>query len=477
MAASLTTASAMEPSGTDRDSLTVSPPSHRETQGDDFSLADELSLAFESVAETIRPSVVSVSAVKKVQTTQLRPIPHHGPLGNLFQFFHQAPGQNQVQEGYGTGFVIDGRGYILTNNHVVGGADEVRVRTWDDRTIEAEVVGSDPKTDLAVLRVEDDSLPPVRMGDSDALRVGQWVVAAGTPFGLSSTITSGIVSAKGRSRMGIADYEDFIQTDAAINPGNSGGPLVNLRGEVVGVNTAIFSKSGGHNGIGFAIPVNMAESIVERLIEDGKIVRGWLGVFIQDLDEGLAESFGYEGTSGALVGDVPADTPAEAAGILQGDVITHFQGKEVPNVERLRLEVAATRPGSRVELRVFRDGEFENLTVEIGELEGQEFERKTNSRQEERLGLALREMNPELARQMGLDGILGGLAVVQVEPYGVAARAGIEVRDVILAVQGEPAEDLPGFRKLLAKHRGSKGVRLTVQNGNNRRFVFLPATE
>ena len=379
-----------------------------------------------------------------------------------------------MQEGQGTGFVVSEDGYIVTNHHVVGEADEVRVRLPDGESFEATVVGTDSKTDIAVLKINANDLTPVMLGDSEDLHVGEWVVAAGTPFGLTSTITAGIVSAKGRSRMGFADYEDFIQTDAAINPGNSGGPLVNLRGEVVGVNTAIFSKSGGHNGIGFAIPVNLARNIMERLIEDGHIVRGWLGVYIQNLDDGLARSFGFDGTHGALVGDLPEHSPAADAGIQVGDILTHMNGEEIANVERLRLDIAATRPGTEVTFTVYRDGVTETVHVEIGELEGDQLSRSgLKEKLDSKLGLTLKDLSPDLKQQLGIPPSQSGLLVAQVEPFSPAARAGMRPRDVIIEIQGELVGDMADFRRILSQHNLEQGVRLTVQNGDNQRFVFL----
>ena len=323
-------------------------------------LAHQLSTAFEDVADHVRPSVVSVSTRRGMQNTvaaglapqqpQANPF-QESPFGDFFDHFFGpggpqfGPGMQQPQEGLGSGFVVSKDGYILTNAHVVEGADEITVRTNDERDLEAKLVGSDPQTDLAVLKVEDGKLDALELGDSDSLRVGQWVVAAGTPFGLSSSITSGIVSATGRSNLRIADYENFIQTDAAINPGNSGGPLLDLEGKVVGINTAIFSRSGGYMGIGFAIPINMAKNVMNSLIADGKVTRGRLGAWIQDLDDDLAESFDYDSRNGVLIGDVDPESPAGKAGLQSGDIVLEYDGEPVTKADDLRMRVAGTKPG------------------------------------------------------------------------------------------------------------------------------------
>lgn len=444
--------------------------------------ADQLSAAFQSVAETVRPSVVSISSSRMIEgRSQRMPNPFFGSpfedfFGNDFfdRFFPQPPaGRGFVQQGLGTGVIVSADGHILTNAHVVRDADEVRVRLHDDTEIDAEIVGLDTKTDLAVLKIDDDGLAPARLGDSDALSVGEWVVAIGNPFGLSSTITAGIVSAKGRSRVGLADYEDFIQTDAAINPGNSGGPLVNLRGEVVGINTAIATRSGGYMGIGFAIPINMARSIMTSLIEDGRVTRGWLGVVIQDLNEGLAESFGYDSSDGALVSEVTDDGPAAKAGLEPGDIIVSIGGDPVKDIDDLKLRVAQTRPGTEVEIEVYRDGRHKTLTVELGELESDDLTVGRENGGGKKLGMMLRTLTPDIARQIGEDPDLRGVLVAEVEPLSPAARAGIRVRDVITEVQGEPVSDVNDFKRLLRSHDLDRGVRLTVRSGGAQRFVFL----
>lgn len=447
----------------------------------------DLSTAFEEVAKVIKPSVVNISSVRRVGVKyQFRRSPDplfRDPFRDFFgdDFLdrllrQRGRQQGYVQRGLGTGVLVREDGYILTNNHVVNQADEVTVKLSDDRTFVAKVIGSDPKTDLAVVKIDADDLRAAELGDSDDVRIGQWVVAVGNPFGLSNTLTAGIVSAKGRSNVGIVDYENFIQTDAAINPGNSGGPLVNLRGEVVGINTAIFTKSGGYMGIGFSIPINMAKSVLDSLIEDGRVVRGWLGVGIQNLNEDLAGSFGFTGEDGVLIGDVSPDSPADKAGLKSGDIITRYDGKEVDSTEALRSRVADTEPGTAVEIEVFRDGESKEMKVEIGELaSGSASTREPSSAND--LGMALRTLTPEMAQRFGYDDDAKGVVVTSVDPLSPADHAGIRVRDVIVSVQGRSVEDVHGFHAAIKKCDLKEGVRLGVRTGTMRRFVFLRADE
>ena len=441
------------------------------------STAGELSAAFEKVVDVIRPSVVSISSARRVRALQQGPS-RDSPLRDFFgdDLFDRAPGRgprDYVERGLGSGVIVGSDGYILTNNHVVGGADEVTVRLSDDRTLRARVVGTDRKTDLAVLKVAATGLRPARIGDSDALRVGEWVIAVGNPFGLSSSVSAGIVSAKGRANVGVADYEDFIQTDAAINPGNSGGPLVNLDGAVVGINTAIFSRNGGYMGIGFAVPSNMARPVMTHLIHGGRVVRGWLGVTIQDLEPGLARSFGYPGTAGALVGNVEPGGPADRAGLRQGDIVSRFDGRPVTGMVRLRELVAEARPGQGVAVDVFRGGSHRVLQVDVGEQDANRVASAVPGGRDEGVGLQVRTLARVDARQLGLDPALRGAVVTGVAPLSAAERAGLQAGDVIQTVGGDPVTDAVSFRRALGRHDLRKGVRLGVRSGEGRHFVFL----
>ena len=452
---------------------------------DALRVANSLSTAFSYAAERISPSVVSVRSIKQFKPSggtrgQLQPqLPEGLPFDDdlLRRFFGDRLPQipQQPREGFGSGVIVSPDGYILTNNHVVGDADEVTVTLPDKTDYRAEVVGRDPLSDLAVIRVKAHDLPAAKLGSSDELKVGEWIVAAGNPFGLTDTITAGIVSAKGRSNMRIAEYEDFIQTDAAINPGNSGGPLVNLRGEVVGINTAIASRGGGNNGVGFAIPINMAKSIMESLIGKGKVTRGWLGVSIQPLMEDMAKSFGYSSTEGALVGDVIKGGPAEQAGLEQGDIITSIDGTEIKDVTQFRNLVAAAEPGTKVKLEVFREGKTKTVTVKLTERSEGEGAPGTGGDETDELGLTTTNLTPEVRRALSLGNDVEGVAIAEVEPGGVAYRAGLRTGQVILDVQGVPVTSVSQFKSQIAKQSLEKGIRLRVQVGEQQVFVLLRA--
>lgn len=436
-------------------------------------LAYELSEAFEHVAETITPSVVTISTEskpKKGKTPKGK-----DPLKDFFgeDFFDKmAP---TPQRGLGTGVIVDEQGHILTNNHVIGESDEVSVRINGDRTVKAKVVGTDPRTDLAVIKIKvKEALPkPAKLGDSEKLKIGEWVIAAGASFGLDNTITAGIVSAKGRALSGGAQYEDFIQTDAAINPGNSGGPLVNLRGEVVGINTAIVSKSGGYMGIGFAIPINMAKQVLDSLISNGKVTRGWLGVGIQNLTEDLAQSFNYTETEGALVGHVDPKGPAKKVGLQQGDIIVQLGKSKIKNVNQLRNMVAAIKPGTATELTFIRNGKTETRSVTIGELPTQVVEAETREEGSvEDLGMTVEEFDESSPRKPRTERAKG-LIITQVDPQGLAADADLQVGDIIVSINGKDVATIEDFRGATEKGDPKKGFRFVVESQGMERFAIL----
>ncbi len=447
--------------------------------------ANNLSGAFKTVAKSVSPSVVSISSVKRARPsqTQQRRFNNDGLPPEFRRFFgedvfkrfsQELPSpQQRRQQGLGSGVVMTKDGYIVTNNHVVNGADEITVTFDDDRQLPASVVGTDKATDIAVLKVEATGLQPARWGKSTQLEVGDWVLAVGSPFGLDHTVTAGIVSAKGRANMGITDYEDFIQTDAAINPGNSGGPLLNLRGEVVGINTAIASRSGTNMGIGFAIPSDMASQVMQKLVTDGEVKRGYLGVMIQDLNAGLAESFSFDGTDGVLVGDVVKDGPGAAAGLQPGDIVLSFNGKPVSNATQLRNAVAATPVGRQTQLQVFRNGKTLTLAVRIAELEDKsEVVSKAAEQQSSDFGVTVQTLTPGLAKQLGYPD-KDGVVVKAVEPSTPASSIGIEKGDIIVSVAGSTISTAESFQHAISKQDLKSGVRLQIWRDGVRRYLFV----
>lgn len=450
--------------------------------------ATDISQALKLTAQAVRPSVVSISSVKKARVNpRLR---QRGGVPELPEelrrFFGDDPFERMLpqmpeggfeQQGLGSGVIVSEDGYVLTNNHVVADADEVTVSLADGRQLKAKIVGTDRATDVALLKLDAQGLIPAPLGDSDSMEVGDWVMAIGSPLGFDQTVTAGIISAKGR-QVGVTNggYEDFLQTDAAINPGNSGGPLVNLRGEVIGINTAIASRSGGFSGIGFAIPVNMARSIMDQIRDSGKVTRGRIGAAIQDLSEDLAKSFGYEGRDGALVDDVVPDSPAAKAGMKSGDIVTKYQGKPVRNSSQFRNAVAATAPNTKAEVELFRDGKRLTVQVTVATLTDQgvaQEEEAGASEESEGLGLSVRPLTPELANQIGVKEDVKGVVVAEVNPGSVAARAGVRGGDVITSVNGQPVRNPTEFRDVMQKQKLDSGVRLQVVREGVNRFLFV----
>lgn len=458
-----------------------------EAASEQLQTANHLSDAFKYVAKSMRPSVVSISSVKRlqIQQPQVRRFGGNGQMPDEFrQFFGDdlfdrfffempTPPRGYEQQGLGTGVIMSEDGYIVTNNHVVAGADEVKVTLSDKRQFIAEIVGTDKPTDIAVLKINAENLKPSRWGSSSELEVGDWVLAVGSPFGLEQTVTAGIVSAKGRANVGITDYEDFIQTDAAINPGNSGGPLVSLRGEVIGINTAIASRSGGNMGVGFAIPSDMASTVMDKLINHGEVDRGYLGALIQDLNEDLAASFNYDGADGVLIGDVVDDGPAAKAGLKAGDIVIELDGKRMKSSNQLRNTVAATPAGTSSKLRIYRDGKEKVLAVEIGQLEASARFAGREGASDGDLGITVQTLDAETARQLGYDEDVKGVVVTEVERGSAAASVGIRARDVIVSVGGHEVTDAAGFRKALEDNDLKRGIRMQVMSEGSRRFVFI----
>jgi serine protease Do len=437
--------------------------------------------AFVDIAKAVNPTVVTVFT-EKVYKVRGMPSPFFGsPFEDFFSEFFGRPYNRQPQpeerefrqQGLGSGVIVSTDGYILTNNHVIDDADTVYVRLMDDKTVPAKIVGADPKTDIALLKVEEKNLPAIKMGDSDKLQVGEWVLAIGSPMSpnLAHTVTSGIVSAKGRSNVGLADYEDFIQTDAAINPGNSGGALINLDGELVGINTAIATRSGGFQGIGFAVPVNMAKFVMESLIKHGTVVRGYLGVYIQDIDETMAKAMKLPGTEGALVSDVTEDSPAAKAGIKQGDVILEMNGEKVKNTTQLRNTIAATMPGTEIKLKIWRDGKEKTVEVKLGKLEPDKVTPETEEKLESLFGFKVKPFNSELGEKYQIEGKRSGVVVTEVKPGSNAARAGLREGDLIVAVNRSKINSLEDFNKAVAPLKKGDAVLLQVVRQNRNFFI------
>jgi serine protease Do len=431
---------------------------------------------FVALAEDLKPSVVNISTSKTVRLR--RPVlpgprsPQQDFFDDFFErFFQGQPQTPRKERSLGSGFVISADGYILTNDHVVDGADEIKVRLSDGRNFTATVKGLDPKLDLALLKIEaGDKLPVARLGDSGALKVGEWVMAIGNPFGLEQTVTVGIVSAKGRV-IGAGPYDDFIQTDASINPGNSGGPLFNTAGEVVGINTAIVASG---QGIGFAIPINAAKSILTQLKETGHVTRGWLGVSVQLVTEDLAESFGLKEPKGALVAEVIADSPAEKAGIKRGDIILTFDGHEVDAINDLPRLVAATPAGKEVRMSVFRNGKTHELTATIGKLQEDREEAEEAGAASDRLGLNVADVTPEVAQRYGLQAGKGAL-VTGVDPSGPAAVSNLQPGDLILEVNGRETRSAAAFRAEVDKTKPGEVLRLLIQRGDALLYTTVKA--
>ncbi len=422
--------------------------------------AGRLERLFQHAAARVKPAVVSIQSTRVV--VQRTPRFFDSPFDEFFrrqmpemeEFFGGGQRERRIP-GLGSGVILDQDGNILTNNHVVAEADELEVQLADGRRFAAEVIGSDPKTDLAVIRLDGEfgDLPTGELGDSETLQVAQWVLAVGSPFGLTQTVSAGIVSAKGRSGITKLDYESMIQTDAAINPGNSGGPLINLRGEVVGINTAIYSRTGGYMGIGFAIPINMARGILDDLIAGREPVRGWLGVSIRNLTPEMAEMFDYEGTDGVLVDHVVEGSPAEEAGLKAGDIIMEYNGKSLSTIDQLQQRVTATEPNTTAKIVVWREGARKTLKVKVGDL-------ASSALAEDWLGLTVRNLTPEMAKQMGRPQ-MEGVIIADVDPESPPARY-LKPGQVIESVNRQRVASVEDYRRKLSAVAPGSRVLLRV---------------
>ncbi|MGA7827312.1 MAG: DegQ family serine endoprotease [Geobacteraceae bacterium] len=429
---------------------------------------------FVELSKKLTPAVVNISTSKTISSQQFNQ-PNNNPFGpdpfsEFFdRYFKGLPQHPYKQRSLGSGFIINDEGYILTNNHVVAGADEIKVKLSDGREFKGVLKGSDEKLDLALIKITAKGhLPVAPLGDSDAIQVGEWVLAIGNPFGLNQTVTAGIVSAKGRV-IGSGPYDDFIQTDASINPGNSGGPLINAKGEVVGINTAIVA---GGQGIGFAIPVNMAKAVITQLRETGKVTRGWLGVMVQPITSDLAKSFGMKNEKGALVSEVVKDSPAEKAGFKVGDVILEFDGKPIKEMHELPRLAAVTPVGSKVDVKVLRDGKIIDKTVTIEKMTETSTTKQQNAKSEEKLGLVVSNLTRDLATQLRTNETKG-VVVMEVKPGSVAGDAGISRGDIITQVNNTPISNSSDYAKIVATLKKGEIVRLLLQRGGSSLFVAL----
>ena len=445
-------------------------------------VAGEGSNGFPAVAKATMPAVVNISTSRVVKSQGGPASPFmDDPMfkhffGDQFNKQFQIPRERR-EASLGSGVIVSADGYIVTNAHVVEKADEIKVLLSDKREFTGKVVGSDPKSDVAVIKINGKDLPTLVWGDSEKIEIGEYALAIGNPFGLNSTITLGIISAVGRANMGIEQYENFIQTDAAINPGNSGGALVNTRGELIGINTAIFSRTGGNMGIGFAIPSNMAKNVMDSLIKTGKVVRGYLGVSIQDVNPKIAKQFGLDKAQGALVGDVVSDSPADKAGIKSGDVIVRFDGKAVENSTMLRHRAAETAVGKNVEVELVRDKQPLKLNLKVVEqpkdMTASSGSVKGEGKSTTLAGLEVRDITSEAARQLNLPRGTKGVLVSQVEVGSAAEEAGVQAGDVIIELNRKPVRNIEDFQRLSKSIGKNDSSLLLIVRQGSRLFIAI----
>lgn len=437
----------------------------------------ETSKAFSEIVGAVSPAVVNISSTKTVRKQQ-------APFDELFDFLHPFPdgrSKRWKEQSLGSGVIVTSDGYIVTNNHVIEKADDVRVIFVDKRSYRAKIVGSDPKTDIAIIKIETNNLPVLPWGDSDGLQVGEFVLAIGNPFGLSNTVTMGIISAIGRTDVGIADYENFIQTDAAINPGNSGGPLVNMKGEIIGINTAIFSKTGGYQGIGFAVPSNMVKGVIDQLIKKGKVVRGWMGVTIQELTPEIAQKFGMKTADGVLITDIAKGGPAHNAGLMRGDVILEFDGKTIKDASLLRNMVAQSEINKQIKLKIFRQGQEMSLVVTVKELPSDGVQMIPSSYSGEDIntgsnalsGITVMDINPATAKQLRIEGDEKGVVIVKIQPGSLAEESGIRKGDVIQEIDRQRVNNLNDFNKAAAHLKPGSAVLLFINRVGKKYYATL----
>ena len=435
--------------------------------------ARDLGKAFVEVAKKVKPSVVSIRVERTVTVSPWMGFGEDFFKGTPFEDFfrfRQEPPQRRRQMGGGSGVIVDSRGHILTNHHVVEGAEKITIRLSDGRELKGSVSGTDPRTDLAVVEVKATDLPGAILGDSDRIEVGEWAIAIGSPFGLEETVTVGVISAKGRTGLRTGTYEDFIQTDTSINPGNSGGPLVNIDGEVIGINAMIIQPG---QGIGFAIPINLARNIMTELIKTGKVVRPWVGVGLQDLSEDLAKSFNLKEKEGALISQVYDGSPAETSGLREGDVIVEIDGKKVLNSQEVIREVLKKKVGEKIEFVVIREGKSIKVSVTTLPMPSGVEERKTGKpRREMWFGLRVRTLTPEIARQLRI-AKTEGVVIEQMEEGSVGQEAGLQKGDVILEVNRQKIRNESDYRTAMEKAKPDQGVLFLVNRRDSTFYVSL----
>ncbi|HEU0178001.1 MAG TPA: DegQ family serine endoprotease [Blastocatellia bacterium] len=442
-----------------------------------------LTTSFAPIVKKAQPAVVSIASTKVVKMDAgdegLSPL-FDDPMFRRFFGDRGAEPQNrsgkpreQREQGLGSGVIVSPDGYILTNNHVIEGANEIKVYTSDKREMKARVIGADPKTDIAVVKVEQKNLPTLALADSAQAQVGDIALAIGDPFGVGQTVTMGIISATGRGDLGIEDYEDFIQTDAAINPGNSGGALINTSGQLIGINTAILSRAGGNQGVGFAVPANLARAVMNQLLKNGKVVRGYLGVMIQPVTPEIAKAFNLPDARGALVGEVTPDGPAARAGIAQGDVITELNGVRVDDSRELRLKISQLAPGSAIRLNLLRDGNPREISITLGELPNEK-EAVSGGKPESDSpdGLSVGNLTPQIARQLELQSNASGVVVTDVQDGSRADDAGLRRGDLIQQVNRQPVNNVAEFERAMKQNSGKSALLLVNRNGHTS-FVVI----
>jgi len=434
----------------------------------------DLNRALIDIVAEVKPTVVTVST-ERILSVDRSPFASNP----FFEFFFgpqsgQKPEEREYhQEGLGSGVIVNSDGYILTNSHVVDEADSIYVRLYDDRRFSAKVIGNDPKTDVAVLKINADDLPAISIGNSDSIQVGEIVLAIGSPMSenLAYTVTQGIVSAKGRSNVGLAYYEDFIQTDAAINPGNSGGPLINLDGKLIGINTAIISRTGGYMGIGFSVPSNLAMHIMQSLITEGRVVRGWLGVNIQDINEQIGRALNLKELSGALVGDVVQNSPAEEAGLKSGDVILFIDGEKIRNAAQLSNHISSLSPGSRVRLTVMRDSKKLDVTVKLGEMPLEIAGTAESEKDIQHLGFSVTTINKGLADKYGINQSMKGVVITWIDSGSRAYQAGLREGDLIQQVDRQEVPTVQKFMALVGDRKKGDTILLKIYRQGSGFFI------